>query len=394
MQEVYAIMQEAMEENKAENTDKKAEKAEKAEKEENKVQVPKTEEEIQSEVDNMYIGCFETPNRTVLPWGKGNRAMKSDGNIEFRPGDSKKKMSEYEMIAECDAYADPPMRREPYVIGLQNANQCFYLNYNKNDFQNRLFKNKYKPYGCDRTKGGSSGYTQFYKLNPEHWLWKSHDGNSEGIGSNKETQSTQNTQNTKNTQNTQTQNAKTTQSKFILPPPVLFSDVIYSNGRLHETEEAKRLREDIGNSKGNYNHVNQDVYIDFNHSQKDDSVWNLKTHVKTTTQGFVWNYNKDLVIKIGEPRHLHWPIHWIDGIQLYYMLLRNNNRYNDEFDEFGSQGNTSIEWGSAVIIDGKINVKIKKESDGWINKAYNANLSKLWLTDDPHESARTPLLQY
>jgi len=86
--------------------------------------------------------------------------MKRDGKIEFRRG-----LPENEMVKDCIKFAKPSMLdNAPFVIGLQNGNQCFYRGYNASEYSNGLFRNKYKPYNCNRNEGGRAYETQVYKV--------------------------------------------------------------------------------------------------------------------------------------------------------------------------------------------------------------------------------------
>ena len=117
------------------------------------------------ERDIQFLGCFKTP-RSACDWGHGNAAIKRDGKFEFRPGgNNKKPMSENEMVQECIKFAKPSMLdNPPFVIGLQNGNQCFYRGYDASEYLNGQFRNKYEPYNCNRSEGGRANQIQVYKV--------------------------------------------------------------------------------------------------------------------------------------------------------------------------------------------------------------------------------------
>ena len=100
-----------------------------------------------------FLGCFhdvegdKNGDNRVWKWGGGNTALKADGKFEFRPA-SRPFMEEYDMVNKCIEFVDPTMNTNaPFVIGLQNGNQCYYRKYDSSEFTNSRFLNTPK-YEC------------------------------------------------------------------------------------------------------------------------------------------------------------------------------------------------------------------------------------------------------
>ena len=121
-----------------------------------------------------YKGCFQTP-RGVWNWGGGDLSQKSDGNMEYRLGVNKYDgQSENDMLKKCYNMANRNYhKQDKFLIGLQNQNQCFYMNYDKNNFNQNFTKFKGQPRECrnfpdgygncqDRKQGGGHLETQIY----------------------------------------------------------------------------------------------------------------------------------------------------------------------------------------------------------------------------------------
>ena len=73
-------------------------------------------------------------------------------------------------MRKCIEFVDPSMNdNAPFVVGLQNGNQCFYRKYEPSEYQDvhldSRFMNQEK-YACNRAEGGhSSNYkAQMYKV--------------------------------------------------------------------------------------------------------------------------------------------------------------------------------------------------------------------------------------
>jgi hypothetical protein len=139
-----------------------------------------------------------------------------------------------------------------------------------------------------------------------------------------------------------------------------FSDLEYgSDGKLKETVTANESRNSgythatkpspqrSPGTKGANN--NDDVFIDWNSSNK-HSVQIGSSYNKT--QGWYWSSDKELKLVIQNNK-IYYGTHelraltgtqlkWTSGTKVYYALLRNNNKYNDEH-ETGFQGYTTIE---------------------------------------------------
>ena len=120
-----------------------------------------------------FLGCFyDADEQEVWKWGGGNTALKPDGKFEFRPANGPS-MDEYDMVNKCIEFVDPSMNTNaPFVVGLQNRNQCFYRKYDSSEFTNSRFMNTPK-YQCKRYEGGEAWKTQVYKvLNPDEKVAK------------------------------------------------------------------------------------------------------------------------------------------------------------------------------------------------------------------------------
>ena len=121
-------------------------------------------ERIEKQKNIEFLGCFDDADEDkVWKWGGGNTALKADGKFEFRPG-SRPFMDEYDMVNKCIEFVDPSMNTNaPFVIGLQNGNQCYYRKYDSSEFTNSRFLNTPK-YQCKRYEGGEPYRTQVYKV--------------------------------------------------------------------------------------------------------------------------------------------------------------------------------------------------------------------------------------